>query len=406
MSHTRRIPIVVSFTVALVAFFLILPQKANAATPRCFGKRATIVGTRRADVLKGTSRPDVIVGLGGNDVMRGRGGDDRICGGKGNDALVAAGGDDLLAGEDGSDSLAGGGAFDVLIGGPGGDTLNGGTGIGDFASYFGAPGSVTVDLAAGTATGDGSDRLTGVEDIDGSRFDDVITGNPASNFLFGEAGNDTLAGGDGFDGLWGLDGDDTLDGGTGEDFASYFFSSAGVTLNLTTGTATGEGTDAIANIEDVEGSRQNDTITGDAGPNVFWAHLGDDAIDGSTGVDTASYEFAQSGVTATLATGTVTGEGTDTITGIENLNGSRQNDNLTGDAGSNVMHGLAGDDTLSGSDGDDTLIGDEGTDILDGGTGTDTCDGESEVNCEALTASSRSGGSAGSPLRRNGNTGA
>jgi Ca2+-binding RTX toxin-like protein len=107
-----------------------------------------------------------------------------------------------------------------------------------------------------------------------------------------------------------------------------------------------------------------------------------------------------------LATGTVTGEGTDTITGIENLNGSRQNDNLTGDAGSNVMHGLAGDDTLSGSDGDDTLIGDEGTDILDGGTGTDTCDGESEVNCEALTASSRSGGSAGSPLRRNGNTGA
>lgn len=383
MNQARGNRIVVCLTLSLAAVFLIPPQAANAATPRCFGKRATIVGTRRADVLNGTSRPDVIVGLSGNDVIRGRGGDDRICGGKGNDALVGAGGVDLLTGEDGKDSLAGGGAFDTLIGGPGGDTLNGGSGNGDGASYFGAPGSVTVDLAAGTATGDGSDTLSGVEDIDGSRFDDVITGNGAFNFLFGEAGNDTLSGGDGGDGLWGLDGDDTLDGGTGEDFASYFFSSAGVTVNLTAGTATGEGTDTIANVEDVEGSRQTDTLTGNAESNLFWAHLGDDVIDGSTGVDTVSYQFSLTGVTANLTTGTATGEGTDTLTGIENLAGSRRTDALTGDTGSNVLHGLAGDDTLSGSDGDDTLIGNEGSDTLDGGIGTDTCDGESEVNCEA-----------------------
>ena len=241
-----------------------------------------------------------------------------------------------------------------------------------------------MNLSAGTATGSGSDTLTGVEDIDGSMFDDVITGDAASNFLFGEAGNDTLSGGDGGDdGLWGLEGDDTLDGGTGEDFASFFFSSAGVTVNLTTGTVTGEGTDTLANVEDVEGSRHDDSLTGDAGANVFWAHLGNDTIDGSTGTDTVSYEFSQSAVTANLTTGTATGEGTDTLTGIEDLNGSRQNDTLTGDAGPNVLHGLAGDDTLSGSDGDDTLIGDEGADTLDGGNGTDTCDGESEVNCQA-----------------------
>jgi Ca2+-binding RTX toxin-like protein len=399
MYHRRRIPTIVSLTVALVAILLILPQTANAATPRCFGKRATIVGTRTADALRGTSGPDVIVGLGGNDVIRGRGGDDRICGGKGNDALVGAGGDDLLAGQDGSDSVAGGGgAFDFLVGAAGGDTLNGGAGIGDMADYFGAPGSVTVDLAAGTATGDGSDTLIGVEDIDGSRFDDVITGNSASNFLYGEAGNDTLSGSDGIDGLFGLDGDDTLDGGTGEDFASYFYSSAGVTVSVTAGTATGEGTDTLANIEDVEGSRQADSLTGDAGPNVFWPLAGNDAIDGSTGVDTVSYQFAQTGVTADLTNGTATGEGSDTLTGIENLAGSGRDDNLTGDTGSNVLHGLAGDDTLSGGDGDDTLIGNEGSDTLDGGVGTDTCDGESEVNCEALTASSRSVASADSPF--------
>src|SRR6266508_2513249 len=74
---------------------------------------------------------------------------------------------------------------------------NGGTGIGDMASFFGAPGPMTVDLTAGNATGDGSDTLSGVEDIDGSRFDDVITGSAGSNFLFGETGNDTLSGSDG-----------------------------------------------------------------------------------------------------------------------------------------------------------------------------------------------------------------
>src|SRR6266545_5096347 len=286
---------------------------------------------------------------------------------------------------EGKDKLSGAGGFrDILVGGPGGDALNGGAGISDFAFYFGAPGPMTVDLTAGTATGDGSDTLTGVEGIGGSGFDDVLTGNAASNFLFGDAGNDTLAGGDGDnDGLWGGDGDDALDGGSGEDFVSFVFTQFGVTANLTTGTATGEGSDTLANIEDIVGTKHHDTLTGDAGPNVFLPLVGNDGIDGSGGTDTVSYEVSPSAVTANLSTGTATGEGTDTLTAIENLNGSPLNDNLTGDAGPNVLHGLAGTDTLSGSDGDDTLTGDEGTDTVDGGIGTDTCDGESEVNCEA-----------------------
>ncbi len=384
MYHTRRVSIVVASTVALLAVFLVLPQVANAGRPRCFGKRATIVGTARADVLKGTSRPDVIAGLAGNDVIKGLGGNDRICGGKGNDTLLGAGGEDLLLGDEGSDKLSGAGGFrDILVGGPGGDTLNGGAGIGDLASFFAAAGPMTVNLTAGTATGDGSDTLTGVEDIQGSGFDDVLTGNAGANGLFGDAGNDTLSGGDGDDGLWGRGDDDALDGGSGEDFVAFNFSQFGVTANLTTGTATGEGSDTLANIEDIVGTKHDDTLTGDGGPNVFLPLVGNDTIEGSTGTDMVSYEVSPSAVTANLTTGTATGEGTDTLTGIENLNGSPLNDTLIGDVGPNVLHGLAGDDTMSGSDGDDTLIGDEGTDTLDGGNGTDTCDGESEVNCEA-----------------------
>jgi Ca2+-binding RTX toxin-like protein len=351
--HTRWVSIVVGSTVALVALFLAPRQVANAARPTCFGKPANIVGTARADVLKGTAKPDVIAGLRGSDVIKGLGGGDRICGGKGNDTLLGGGKGDAMEGDEGNDKVAGGAGFDFLGGGPGGDAVNGGTGIGDLAYFFGAPGPVTVDLTAGTATGDGSDTLTGVEDIAGSNFDDIIMGNAASNFLFGEAGNDTLSGGDGDDGLWGRGDDDALDGGSG-DFVTFVFSQFGVTANLTSGTATGEGSDTLENIENIQGTKHDDTLTGDGGPNVFLPLVGNDGIDGSGGTDTVSYEVSPSAVTANLSTGTATGEGTDTLTAIENLNGSPLNDNLTGDAGPNVLHGLAGDDTLTGSDGDDT----------------------------------------------------
>jgi hypothetical protein len=55
----------------------------------CHGRRATIVGTGHADVLRGTRRADVIVGLGGNDIILGGQGRDLICGGSGADMLNA-----------------------------------------------------------------------------------------------------------------------------------------------------------------------------------------------------------------------------------------------------------------------------------------------------------------------------
>lgn len=61
---------------------------AGTAKSRCFGRLATIVGTRRRDVLTGTRHRDVIVGLDGNDTIRGRGGNDLICGGSGKDFIV------------------------------------------------------------------------------------------------------------------------------------------------------------------------------------------------------------------------------------------------------------------------------------------------------------------------------
>ena len=89
----------------------------SACPARCFGKRATICGTKGRDRLTGTAGRDVIVGLQGNDTIKGLGGNDLICGGSGRDMLV---------GGRGKDRLDGGGGNDTLDGGRGEDTCKGG----------------------------------------------------------------------------------------------------------------------------------------------------------------------------------------------------------------------------------------------------------------------------------------
>jgi len=48
-----------------------LPAVADAGTPRCRGKKATIVGTNHDDRIRGTNKKDVIVALGGDDRVDG-----------------------------------------------------------------------------------------------------------------------------------------------------------------------------------------------------------------------------------------------------------------------------------------------------------------------------------------------
>jgi Ca2+-binding RTX toxin-like protein len=75
---------------------------------------------------------------------------------------------------------------------------------------------------------------------------------------------------------------------------------------------------------------------------------GNDTLDGGAGVDSASYGFAPSGVVVDLAAGTGTGNGSDTLIGIENLEGSFFADTVIGDLGPNVISGGSGDDTVRG----------------------------------------------------------
>jgi hypothetical protein len=88
------------------------PAHAGGAPVRCNGEVATVVGTNRADVLRGTAGDDVIAALGGRDVVFGLDGDDVVCGGKGRDVLLGNGGVDLLLGNGGRDVAIGGRGHD------------------------------------------------------------------------------------------------------------------------------------------------------------------------------------------------------------------------------------------------------------------------------------------------------
>jgi hypothetical protein len=115
--------------------------------------------------------------------------------------LIANNAGDTLSGLAGDDTLTGGTGSDILIGGSGADTLNGGLGT-DTASYAGSTSAVTVSLVTGV-TGIGGDaagdKLSNIENLIGSSYNDTLTGDTGNNILDGGQGNDSMAGGAGND---------------------------------------------------------------------------------------------------------------------------------------------------------------------------------------------------------------
>uniref|UniRef100_UPI003137A132 cadherin-like domain-containing protein n=1 Tax=Ferrovibrio terrae TaxID=2594003 RepID=UPI003137A132 len=339
-----------------------------------------VSGSDYADTLTGDANSNVLNGNNGADILNGGGGADILLGGDANDTLN---------GEDGDDQLNGGVGADVLNGGMGSDTGN----------YGASSAAVTVSLATSTGTGGDAqgDTLTGIENLLGSAYSDTLTGDGNANILNGDDGNDTLRGGAGAD---------VLIGGAGVDTASYAGSTAPVSVNLATGTGSGGDAqgDTLTGIENLIGTDHADTLTGDGNANTLdggYGHdllqggggndtllgyddndaltggAGADVLDGGAGIDTASYAGSTIAVTVNLGIGTGAGgdaEG-DTLTGIENLTGSANDDVLTGDGVANVINGGAGNDSIAGGDGSDTLNGGEGNDTLNGGAGSDSLTG-------------------------------
>ncbi|TSD89480.1 calcium-binding protein [Mycobacterium sp. KBS0706] len=193
-----------------------------------------VIGSAFNDTLTGSWRyHETLRGGGGNDLLRGGAGADTLDGGAEVDTATyyasasgvtagpgsGSGGDaegdslsgienftgsniggDILRGDSGANILSGWGGDDKLYGGAGADRLDGGAGV-DFTSYYNSTAAVRANLAAGTASGGFAqgDVLGSIENINGSSFNDTLTGSSADNALGGLAGRDTLTGGGGAD---------------------------------------------------------------------------------------------------------------------------------------------------------------------------------------------------------------
>ncbi|MGE4257690.1 MAG: Ig-like domain-containing protein [Xanthobacteraceae bacterium] len=147
-----------------------------------------------------------------------------------------------------------------------------GLGGSDTVSYEAAAKGIVVNLARpftnrGEASGD---SYSSIENLKGSAFNDKLIGDSRANVLEGGAGRD-----------W-------LDGGRGVDTASYADAASGVTADLlrskmNRGEAAG---DTYRSIENLAGSKFDDTLVGNNSSNVIDGGDGKDFLFGRNGNDT------------------------------------------------------------------------------------------------------------------------
>lgn len=313
------------------------------------------------DIIAGTIGADtsILPGFGaGNDTYNMLGGDDWVNGGMGNDTINGGDGYDKLSFEDthysdGTNVLHGivvnvgagvlidcwGGtdkftSIEYFIGSLFNDTFNGGALDDDFAglrgldtfnggagsdwlhysrdSWLGGKFGIVVDLEVaiigptirGTVRdGFGTiDTTTNIENVVGTRYNDIFVGSRAAN-SFG-----------------GAEGLDRFDGDLGSDTVYFYLNytnaiQTGINVDLTRGIGQilndGYGNvETAISIENIDGSDQGDIIKGSVGNNVLQGGTGKDILTGAGGADTFVWlerrEFGQGDVISDFsATGTV-----------------------------------------------------------------------------------------------------
>jgi len=374
----------------------------------------TIFGSPFDDLIKGDTEFNFLSGAAGNDTLDGGDGDDTLSGGDGDDVLNGDDDDDFVAGDAGNDRLNGGDGVNTVS-----YAINSGRvavdlgGVSGSAQEYGANGTSEANTVVS------KDTLRQFNNVEGSRFNDVLTGDPTNNAVQGNAGNDTLDG---------VGGTDTVTGGAGDDVFALSTTSAGsfftdfeqgvdriglvsplsyndlsfgkndsndifvgsqllatligvvtnkltendfITLNpdvadapITNGGGGTSGDDFIF------GSDEDDTLAGGSGNDTLNGNGGDDDIDGGSDNDVLRGDLGDDTVRA--------GSGDDTASGGEgndSVFGGSGDDDLAGAGGDDTVLGTADDDELFGGSGADSLIGGSGDDTLNGGPGDDTSEG-------------------------------
>ncbi|MFC7496195.1 MULTISPECIES: hypothetical protein [unclassified Nocardioides] len=435
--------------------------------------RVTINGLAGADVicLGDSVSPVVNAGDGADKVYAQTSATPKVDGGAGDDLIEdrAAGADPKLGGElsggDGADTItltsrttvakggagadkltvaanvetaptAASGKYPTVQPGPGDDTVDGGgTALLSFAD---ATGPITVDLAAGKATGDGTDTLTNVVNVVGSPAADTITGSDAANDIEAGAGDTvdakggddvltangakSVLGGDGNDKITAT-GTEAVDSGAGNDTLVLTSSNAMTRSGDDTITATkskvhaGTGADTITqnggssdggwgpdkievvNYGVARGGAKADVLRGslDSAPEkagtggirlrgeggrdtvYVWAGArkkAGDRVHGGSGVDKVHLGKLEGGAIVDLASNRVVQRPTAGSPKWKRVP-APEFESIEGSRYNDRLYGDSGANHIDGNKGRDVLFGRAGADRLHGGKGKDTIFGGS-----------------------------
>jgi len=373
-----------------------------------------------ADITVAAAPPATTTGTAGDDVLNLSTGTNVVLAGSGNDLVQFSSGGfdptDIVDGGAGTDTLAlfGGGSGTL---GPSSllnlETIMLSTGSFTLVTHDGNIASgqfLTVDAgwltSNDTVVFDASAEANGGIIFQGG-YNATVTGGAGADTFYMTNGLDRFIGGGGSDyfvfisGPLGSDPNTYLDGGTGQDTlrtqgglaltatnlqnietivlgpgidTSMTFLDANIasgqslTLDASTVDA-GSLVSANASAENdgwitFIGGAGNDTFTGGYLNDTFMGSGLNDTINGGNGIDLIDYTAATAGITASLASGTVTDGfgGTDTLSNVENIIGTSFNDVITGSTINNSISGGGGNDTLIGGYGNDTMTGGAGID--------------------------------------------
>lgn len=395
-----------------------------------FGNTDTLIDIERArgsdidgvtDVLLGSGENNRLRGYDGDDELDGRGGNDILNGGNGNDTINGGTGNDTITGDDGDDIINGGTGFDFIVGGSGNDTITATSGFnqviggaGDDSVTGSTVGGSGVQMNYSTEGGGQGITVTFTADLNATvndTFGDTDTLTDVFNYQT-TTESDSITGPNGLavtDRSFWIEmvagGDDTINitsHNVSLSYAQYWHAdlatpTQGIVVNLATLDAQGfstitdtqgdsdsvfyKGNGDLGGVSYITGSELDDDMTGGDGDDTFVGNDGADTLDGGSGWDTVNYgalEFVNgnngfAGVTVNLTNGTATDAfgKSDTLSNIEQVNGSSGSDDLTGDGENNNLNGNGGDDLLDGAGGDDFLMGGEGDDQITTGAGED-----------------------------------
>ena len=388
--------------------------RENNITLTYDNRAETITGNIGDNIIDAQGGDDTITTYGGDDIINGGAGDDEISSGNGNDIITGGSGNDIINGEAGNDTYIWnlGDGMDTITDSSGFDKIKFGEGITSAnLSFFKQGNNLLIFINDNHQEGiiinryfEGSYNIELLEFTDGSSINlsqslDIKLGDTGES-IDGTIYNDTITGGDGNDTINGGNGDDTLSDGIGEDTMSG-----------------GDGADIIS------GGTGDDTIDGGAGNDTYIWNLGDgmDTITDSQGTDKIvfgegiSYDdlsFSQTnsdlyinvqnmpnqglliknyfasgnsnrietlefsnGNLFDLSKNALILKGDGTVNGTiydDSITGNNNDDTITAGDGNDIIYGNAGNDNIDGGNGDDIIYGGQGCDTLKGGYGNDT----------------------------------